>query len=104
MTRLQREDIHAMSYRLQEIRRLEDRIDRDEARTGEIISLLVGRDLLEPSKETDDLILEFHNLNTRIELNKSNLAQMKSPSELTEEDRDRLPKHEGGNDRNNITY
>lgn len=104
MARLQKEDSYTMSYRLKELERLEDRIDRDEIRTGEIISLLVGRNLLEPSKETDDLILEFHNLNTRIEQDKSNLAQMKSPSELTEEDRDRLPKHEGGSDRNNITY
>ncbi|MCI7071304.1 MAG: hypothetical protein MR982_10160 [Bacteroides pyogenes] len=53
--------------RLREIRRLEERIARDEARMEEIIDLLMEKDTTKKCKETDDLINEFHNLNMRIE-------------------------------------
>lgn len=52
--------------RLREIRRLEERIARDEARMEEIIDLLMEKDTTEKCKETDDLINEFHNLNMQI--------------------------------------
>ncbi|MGR4858636.1 hypothetical protein ABLT32_06115 [Bacteroides pyogenes] len=63
--------------RLREIRRLEERIARDEARMEEIIDLLMEKDTTEKCKETDDLINEFHNLNMRIEQGKAGLITSK---------------------------
>lgn len=63
--------------RLREIKRLEERIARDEARMEEIIDLLMEKDTTEKCKETDDLINEFHNLNMRIEQGKAGLAASK---------------------------
>lgn len=63
--------------RLREIKRLEERIARDEARMEEIIDLLMEKDTTEKCKETDDLINEFHNLNMRIEQGKAGLITSK---------------------------
>lgn len=63
--------------RLREIKRLEERIARDEARMEEIIDLLMEKDTTEKCKETDDLINEFHNLNMRIEQGKVGLITSK---------------------------
>ena len=48
-----------MSFRLQEITRLKERIIRDESRMDEIINILIERDTSEKSKETDDLIFRI---------------------------------------------
>lgn len=95
---------HTMSLSLKEILRLEERITRDEARMDEINDTLMERNLLDHSKETDDLIQEWHNLNARVEQSKNRLVQLKAPSELTEENRLRLPKAWKTDERNNIKY
>ena len=95
MARLQKESGESMSFRLQEISKLEERIVKDELRMD---------DLLEHLKETDDLIQEWHNLNSCIEQCRNRLALLKAPSEQTEEDKERLPKGSGTSDRYNITY
>lgn len=87
MARLQKESGDLMSFRLQEITRLKERIIRDESRMDEIINILIERDTSEKSKETDDLILELNSTGIRIERDKVSLAKLKAPSELTDEDR-----------------
>lgn len=104
MARLQKESGESMSFRLQEISKLEERIVKDELRMNEISEMLIERDLLEHLKETDDLIQEWHNLNSCIEQCRNRLALLKAPSEQTEEDKERLPKGSGTSDRYNITY
>lgn len=104
MTRLQKESGSSMSIRLKDISQLEERIARDEARMDAVSTLLIERNLLEHSKETDELIQEWHNLNARIEQGKSKLAQLKAPSELTKDDKKRIPKKNGTDERYNITY
>ena len=91
MARLQKESGDLMSFRLQEITRLKERIIRDESRMDEIINILIERDTSEKSKETDDLILELNSTGIRIERDKVSLAKLKAPSELTDEDRKYLP-------------
>ena len=83
MARLQKESGDLMSFRLQEITRLKERIIRDESRMDEIINILIERDTSEKSKETDDLILELNSTGIRIERDKVSLAKLKAPSELT---------------------
>lgn len=80
-----------MSFSQREILQLEDRIISDERRMDIINDSLMERNLLDHSKETDDLIQEWHNLNSRVEQSKNRLAQLKSPSVLTEEDKNRRP-------------
>lgn len=104
MASLQKDSDYAMSLSLKEIIRLEERITRDEARMDIISESLIERDLLDHRKETDDLIEEWHNLNARIEQSKNRIAVLKSPSHLTEEDRERMPKQWSPDERNNITY
>lgn len=104
MARLQKESGDRISFRMQEIQELEGRIIRDEARMDEINDTLMERNLLDHSKETDDLIQEWHNLNARVEQSKNRLVQLKSPSELTEEEQKLVPKPIGTNERNNIKY
>lgn len=104
MARLQKESGYSMSFRMQEVQELEGRITRDEARMDEINDTLMERNLLDHSKETDDLIQEWHNLNARVEQSKNRLAQLKSPSSLDEENKQRLPKVWKADERNNITY
>lgn len=103
MSRLQKESGELMSLRLGEIAHLKERIARDEARTDEIIDILMERDTSVKSKETDDLILEFNSIGVRIERDKGNLAKLKSPSELTEEDR-RYLAGPGTTEKFNIKY
>lgn len=103
MSRLQKESGELMSLRLREIARLKERIARDEARTDEIIDILMERDTSVKSKETDDLIFEFNSLGVRIERDKGNLARLKAPSELTEEDR-RYLAGPGATEKFNIKY
>lgn len=67
-----------MSFRLQEITRLKERIIRDESRMDEIINILIERDTSEKSKETDDLILELNSTGIRIERDKVSLAKLKA--------------------------
>lgn len=104
MARLQKESGARMSFRLQETRELEERIIKDESRMDEVNDTLMERDLLAHSKETDDLIQEWHNLNARVEQSKNRLAQLKSPLGLDEEDKQRLPKAWKPDERNNIKY
>lgn len=47
MARLQKESGDLMSFRLQEITRLKERIIRDESRMDEIINILIERDTSE---------------------------------------------------------
>lgn len=47
MARLQKESGDLMSFRLQEITRLKERIIRDESRMDEIINILMERDTSE---------------------------------------------------------
>lgn len=82
---------YTMSFSQREILQLEDRIISDERRMDIINDSLMERNLLDHSKETDDLIQEWHNLNSRVEQSKNRLAQLKSPSVLTEEDKNRRP-------------
>lgn len=103
MSRLQKESGELMSLRLREIARLKERIARDEARTDEIIGILMERDTSEKSKETDDLILELNSTGIRIERDKVSLAKLKAPSELTDEDRKYLP-GPGSTEKFNIKY
>lgn len=103
MSRLQKESGELMSLRLREIARLKERIARDEARTDEIIDILMERDTSVKSKETDDLILELNSTGIRIERDKVSLAKLKAPSELTEEDRKYLP-GPGSTEKFNIKY
>ena len=94
-----------MSFRQSEIMQLENRVVRDEFRMDEVNDILMERDLLDHSKETDDLIQEWHNLNSRVEQSKNRLAQLKSSTDLTEDERERLPSKYGySNERNNIKY
>ena len=78
MARLQKESGDLMSFRLQEITRLKERIIRDESRMDEIINILIERDTSEKSKETDDLILELNSTGIRIERDKVSLAKLKA--------------------------
>lgn len=94
----------APSFNQREILQLEERIARDESRMDIISESLIERDLLIHSKETDDLIEEWHNLNFRIEQGKNRIALLKSPSQLTEEDKDRISKAWHPDERNNIRY
>lgn len=103
MARLQKESGDLMSFRLQEITRLKERIIRDESRMDEIINILIERDTSEKSKETDDLILELNSTGIRIERDKVSLAKLKAPSELTDEDRKYLPEP-GSSEKFNIKY
>ena len=103
MARLQKESGALMSFRLQEIPRLKERIIRDESRMDEIINILIERDTSEKSKETDDLILELNSTGIRIERDKVSLAKLKAPSELTDEDRKYLP-GPGSSEKFNIKY
>lgn len=103
MARLQKESGDFMSFRLQEITRLKERIIRDESRMDEIINILIERDTSEKSKETDDLILELNSTGIRIERDKVSLAKLKAPSELTDEDRKYLP-GPGSSEKFNIKY
>ena len=103
MARLQKESGDLMSFRLQEITRLKERIIRDESRMDEIINILIERDASEKSKETDDLILELNSTGIRIERDKVSLAKLKAPSELTDEDRKYLP-GPGSSEKFNIKY
>ena len=100
MARLQKESGDLMSFRLQEITRLKERIIRDESRMDEIINILIERDT---SEETDDLILELNSTGIRIERDKVSLAKLKAPSELTDEDRKYLP-GPGSSEKFNIKY
>ena len=92
MARLQKESGYSMSFRLREIQELEERITRDEFRMDEINDVLMERDLLNPDRETDLLIQEWHNLNSRVEQGKNRLVLLKAPSELTEEEKKIVPK------------
>ena len=103
MSRLQKESVESMSLRIQEVTRLKERITRDESRLDEIINILMERDTSEKSKETDDLILELNSTGIRIERDKVNLAKLKAPSELTDEDRKYLP-GPGSSEKFNIKY
>lgn len=103
MARLQKESGDLMSFRLQEITRLKERIIRDESRMDEIINILIERDTSEKSKETDDLILELNSTGIRIERDKVSLAKLKAPSELTDEDRKYLS-GPGSSEKFNIKY
>lgn len=103
MARLQKESGDLMSFRLQEITRLKERIIRDESRMDEIINILIERDTSEKSKETDDLILELNSTGIRIERDKVSLAKLKAPSKLTDEDRKYLP-GPGSSEKFNIKY
>lgn len=87
MARLQKESRELMTFRLREMSRLKERIAGDEARTDEIIGILMERDTSEKSQETDALILELNSISVRVERDKAGLAKLKSPSELTEEDK-----------------
>ena len=80
------ESDYCMSYRMSEAQRLELQIIRDEERWSTLFDTLMERDLIEPSKETDRLLEDWNNLNTRIEMNRTRLALLKSSSELTEEE------------------
>ena len=104
MGRLHYETGYTMTLRQQELLQLEERITRDESRMDEITEKLIECDLLEPSRETDGLIQEWHNLNSRIEQNKSKLAQLKAPSQLTEEDQKRRKSETDTKERYNIKY
>lgn len=94
---------YTMSYSMSEAQRLELQISRDEERWRNINKILGGVSLLERSKKTDDLIDKRNNLNTRIEMNRTRLALLKSSSELTEEEKKRRP-GPGGSERFNIKY
>ena len=63
------ESDYCMSYRMSEAQRLELQIIRDEERWSTLFDTLMERDLIEPSKETDRLLEDWNNLNTRIEHN-----------------------------------
>lgn len=97
------ESDYTMSYRMSETQRLELQISRDEERWRNINKILGGVSLLERSRKTDDLMDERNNLNTRIEMNRTRLALLKSSSELTEEEKKRRP-GPGGSERFNIKY
>lgn len=97
------ESDYCMSYRMSETQRLELQISRDEERWRNINKILGGVSLLERSRKTDDLMDERNNLNTRIEMNRTRLALLKSSSELTEEEKKRRP-GPGGSERFNIKY
>ncbi|MEG1926410.1 MAG: hypothetical protein RR415_11770 [Ruthenibacterium sp.] len=104
MVGLQKESNYTPSFRQQELHELKERLTRDESRMDIISMSLMERNLIDTLKETDDLIQEWHNLNQRVEQNKTRLAQLKSPSELTEEDKDRMPKAWHPYERSNIKY
>ena len=87
------ESDYCMSYRMSEAQRLELQIIRDEERWSTLFDTLMERDLIEPSKETDRLLEDWNNLNTRIEMNRTRLALLKSSSELTEEEKDAILRH-----------
>lgn len=103
MARLQKESGDLMTSRLQEVARLKERIAHDEERIDEIIGRLMEMDTSEKTKESDDLILELNSTGVRIERDKASLARLKSPSELTEEDRQYLPSP-GSTEKFNIKY
>lgn len=92
------ESDYCMSYRMSEAQRLELQIIRDEERWSTLFDTLMERDLIEPSKETDRLLEDWNNLNTRIEMNRTRLALLKSSSELTEEERNVVPDREAAKD------
>ena len=64
---------------------------------------LMERDLIEHTRESDKLLEDWNKLNTRIEMNRTRLALLKSSSELTEEEKKRRP-GPGGSERFNIKY
>ena len=97
------ESDYCMSYRMSEAQRLELQIIRDEERWSTLFDTLMERDLIERSRETDVLMDELNNVNTRIEMNRTRLALLKSSSELTEEEKKRRP-GPGGSERFNIKY
>jgi hypothetical protein len=103
MARLQKESDELMSLRLRELTRLEDQIARDESRSDEIISLLMEGGILDGATGSDNLISELNAVGKRLETNKANLARLKAPSELTEEDKEYLPAPESS-ERFNIKY
>ena len=86
------ESDYCMSYRMSEAQRLELQIIRDEERWSTLFDTLMERDLE-----------DWNNLNTRIEMNRTRLALLKSSSELTEEEKKRRP-GPGGSERFNIKY
>ena len=88
---------------MSEAQGLDLQIIRDEERGSTLFDTLMERDLIEPSKETDRLLEDWNNLNTRIEMNRTRLALLKSSSELTEEEKKRRP-GPGGSERFNIKY
>lgn len=94
---------YCMSYRMSEAQRLELQIRRDEERWSTIFDTLMERDLIEHSRESDKLLEDWNNLNTRIEMNRTRLALLKSSSELTEEEKKPRP-GPGGSERFNIKY
>ncbi|MDD3039634.1 hypothetical protein [Bacteroides sp.] len=104
MTRLQKESVALMTLRIREMEQLEERIVKDEARMDEICQLLVKCDLLTHSSRTDDLIQEWHNLNSRAEQSRDKLARLRAPSEMTEEDKKLQGKENKIRDRFNINY
>ena len=105
MARLQKESVSLMSFRLQEIHRLESQIAKDEQRWSDMFDTLLSGDLLDGSTEKDKLLRDWNNLNTIIEGSRIRLAQLKAPSDLTDEDRERLPaKDPYTMERNNIKY
>ena len=91
----QNESEYTMSYSMSEAQRLE--------RWSTIFDTLMERDLIEHSRESDKLLEDWNNLNTRIEMNRTRLALLKSSSELTEEEKKRRP-GPGGSERFNIKY
>lgn len=94
---------YSISYRMSELQRLEEQIARDEERWSAILDALMARELIEHSKETDQLMEEWNNLNTRIEMNRTRLALLKSRSELTKEEKERRP-GPGGSEKFKIRY
>lgn len=82
---------YSISYRISELQRLEEQIARDEERWNFLFDELMERDLIDHSKETDQLMEDWNNLNTRIEMNRTRLSLLKTRSELTKDDRKRRP-------------
>lgn len=94
---------YSISYRMSELQRLEEQIARDEERWNFLFDELMERDLIDHSKETDQLMEEWNNLNTRIEMNRTRLSLLKTRSELTKDDKERRP-GPGGSEKFKIRY
>ena len=104
MARLQKESTESLSLRQQEMQQLTESIAIDEARMDEINEILMQDELLIPNNDSERLLREWRELNIRVDQAKIRLAQLKSPSELTPEDRARRQKKTDSKERFNITH